>query len=142
MIKIFLTTGSAFHVETITCEGDLNSDLIECINNYYQEHGDLPVILRQADEYDEQELEIAIPINGGEFYIDGINLVQEIEQIGAVEMEDTIKVIVGIVCIYIIVYTIVVHTKEFFGKYQLSVFKGHAGDLLIKIELKEFVIFA
>lgn len=85
MIKIHLQTGTAW-TKAIEVDGSLQDDLIQLIDNYYEETGDLPVQMFTMEElmeiYDEDEidgeLENMIPINGGEFWIDGVSHVEEI----------------------------------------------------------------
>ena len=85
MIRIHLQTGTAW-TKPIEVEGSLQDDLIQLIDDYYEENGDLPVKLFTMEElmeiYDEdeldEELEQMIPINGGEFWIDGVSHVEEI----------------------------------------------------------------
>jgi len=85
MIRIHLQTGTAW-TKTIEVDGSLQDDLIQLIDDYYEENGDLPVKLFTMEElmeiYDEdeidEELEQMIPINGGEFWIDGVSHVEEI----------------------------------------------------------------
>ena len=85
MIRIHLHTGTAW-TKAIEVDGGLQDDLIQLIDNYYEETGDLPVQMFTMEElmeiYDEdelgEELEQMIPINGGEFWIDGVSHVEEI----------------------------------------------------------------
>lgn len=85
MIRIHLQTGTAW-TKAIEVDGSLQDDLIQLIDNYYEETGDLPVQMFTMEElmeiYDEDEidgeLENMIPINGGEFWIDGVSHVEEI----------------------------------------------------------------
>jgi len=84
MIKIHLQTGTAW-TKAIEVDGSLQDDLIQLIDGYYEENGDLPVQMFTIEElmeiYDEdeidEELETMIPINGGEFWIDGVSHVEE-----------------------------------------------------------------
>ena len=84
MIRIHLQTGTAW-TKAIEVDGGLQDDLIQLIDDYYEENGDLPVKLFTMEElmeiYDEdeldEELETMIPINGGEFWIDGVSHVEE-----------------------------------------------------------------
>jgi hypothetical protein len=85
MIRIHLQTGTAW-TKAIEVDGSLQDDLVQLIDGYYEENGDLPVKLFTMEElmeiYDEDEidgeLEQMIPINGGEFWIDGVSHVEEI----------------------------------------------------------------
>lgn len=85
MIRIHLQTGTAW-TKAIEVDGSLQDDLVQLIDGYYEENGDLPVKLFTMEElmeiYDEDEiddeLENMIPINGGEFWIDGVSHVEEI----------------------------------------------------------------
>ena len=84
MIRIHLHTGTAW-TKTIEVDGSLQDDLVQLIDNYYEETGDLPVQMFTMEElmeiYNEdeldEELETMIPINGGEFWIDGVSHVEE-----------------------------------------------------------------
>ena len=85
MIRIHLQTGTAW-TKSIEVDGSLQDDLIQLIDDYYEENGDLPVKLFTMEElmeiYDkdklDEELEQMIPINGGEFWIDGVSHVEEV----------------------------------------------------------------
>ncbi len=77
MLKINLLNGTAFTL-AIKVEGDINSDLIRLLEEYYYEHGTLPVRMYTTGELDEYELETYIPINGGEYWIEGISSVEEV----------------------------------------------------------------
>lgn len=85
MIRIHLNTGTVW-TKTIEVDGSLQDDLVQLIDNYYEENGDLPVKMFTMEElmdiYDEdeidEELTQMIPINGGEFWIDDISHVEEI----------------------------------------------------------------
>ena len=85
MLKIHLNTGTAW-TKSIEVDGSLQDDLLQLIDNYYEEKGKLPVTTYTMEElyetYEEQELDevlnAMLPINGGEFWIDGISHVEEI----------------------------------------------------------------
>lgn len=86
-LKIYLNTGTAW-LESIIVEGTINDDIIELIDDYYSENGTLPVTLYTLNELQEiytdieeldAELENMIPINGGEYYIEGISHIEEIK---------------------------------------------------------------
>jgi hypothetical protein len=90
MLEIHLETGF-YWTESILVEGTENDDLLELIDEYYLEHGDLPVPMYTLDEVikgrtfrtQEEEWEYIddlglLPINGGEYYIDGIAYVEEV----------------------------------------------------------------
>ena len=85
MLKIHLNTGTAW-TRSIEVEGSLQDDLLQLIDNYYEEKGELPVATYTMEElsetYEEQDLnevlDAMIPINGGEFWIDGISHVEEV----------------------------------------------------------------
>lgn len=85
MMKIFLETGTAF-LEVIEVKGSKYDDLLGLIDEYYEENGDLPVNMYTYDELDFLDVDIDeyLGINGGEFYIEGISHVQEMEE----EVED------------------------------------------------------
>ena len=85
MLRIYLITGTAIakYIEVTGQEGD---DLISLIDEYYQDKGNLPVPMYtveelwkefEQEEYGEEELDMQLeqmlPINGGEYYIDGIS---------------------------------------------------------------------
>ena len=77
MLKIHLLTGLAWTQE-ITVEGDERSDLLQCIDDYYAEHKELPVAMYEPSKLDAEEIETYIPINGGQFYIEGISHIEVI----------------------------------------------------------------
>lgn len=85
MLKIYLKTGTAW-TKVIEVDGSLQDDLVQLIDNYYEEEGELPVAKYTMEDlmeiYDEDELEDEleqmVPINGGEFWIDGISHVEEV----------------------------------------------------------------
>lgn len=85
MLKIHLNTGTAW-TRSIEVDGSLQDDLLQLIDNYYEEKGELPVSTYTMEElyetYEEQDLDevlnAMLPINGGEFWIDGISHVEEI----------------------------------------------------------------
>lgn len=85
MLKIHLNTGTVW-TKSIEVEGSLQDDLLQLIDNYYEEKGELPVSTYTMEElyeiYEEQDLNEVLnemlPINGGEFWIDGISHVEEI----------------------------------------------------------------
>ena len=90
MLEIFLETGTPW-LESIIVEGREEDDLLELIEEYYLETGDLPVPMYTLDEVikgrtfrnQEEEWEYLddlglLPINGGEYYIDGIAYVEEV----------------------------------------------------------------
>lgn len=90
MLEIHLSTGTAW-TESILVEGYPDDDILELIDSYYLEHGDLPVPLftredllegksfrTQEQEWDYLDSLEMLPINGGEFYIEGIAHVEEV----------------------------------------------------------------
>lgn len=86
MIKIHLQTGTAW-TKAIEVDGSLQDDLSQLIDSYYEEKGELPVATYTMEElyemYDDEQdlneaLDAMLPINGGEFWIDGISHVEEI----------------------------------------------------------------
>ena len=85
MVRIHLLTGTAW-TKPIEVEGNLQDDLIQLIDKYYEETGDLPVskftMKDLMEMYDKEELEDElaqmIPISAGEFWIDGVSHVEEI----------------------------------------------------------------
>lgn len=88
MLEIHLLTGTAW-TESIVVEGTEEDDLLELIDSYYLENGDLPVPMytledllqgqyfktehQQWDYIDGLDM---LPINGGEFYIYGIDHIE------------------------------------------------------------------
>lgn len=80
MMKIYLLTGTAF-AESISVRGQEGDDLLTLIDEYYEDIGSLPVPMYTLEDireiYDEEELDIQLnqmlPINGGEFYIEGVS---------------------------------------------------------------------
>ena len=80
MLRIYLITGTAIakYIEVTGQEGD---DLISLIDCYYDDIGHLPVPMytleELREEYGEEELDMQLeqmlPINGGEYYIDGVS---------------------------------------------------------------------
>jgi hypothetical protein len=76
---IHLLTGLAWTVP-ITVDNPNNSDdLLRLLDEYYEEHGEFPVRHMTYDEVVELDIEeTAIPINGGEFYLYGVNSVENI----------------------------------------------------------------
>lgn len=80
MMKIYLLTGTAF-TKLIEVRGQEGDDLISLIDEYYEDIGNLPVPMytleELREEYGEEELDMQLeqmlPINGGEYYIDGIS---------------------------------------------------------------------
>ena len=86
MIRIHLLTALVF-TKSIEVEGSINDDIVQIIDNYYEKYKKLPVTMYTLEGlsniYDNQEelenaLNTMIPINGGEYYIDGISHVEEI----------------------------------------------------------------
>ena len=85
MMKIYLLTGTAF-TKPIEVRGQEGDDLISLIDEYYRDKGYLPVPMYtveelwkefEQEEYGEEELDMQLeqmlPINGGEYYIEGIS---------------------------------------------------------------------
>lgn len=87
MLRIYLKTGTAF-LKFIEVEGSIQDDLVQLIDDYYLEHRSLPVPMYtfsdllemfSYEDYsvDDNGLSIALdnmlPINGGEYYIDGVS---------------------------------------------------------------------
>lgn len=84
MLKIHLFTGTAW-TKTIEVEGTKSDDLLELIDGYYEDNDGLPVPMYNMSELEEtygddleMELETMVPINGGEFWIEGISHVEEV----------------------------------------------------------------
>lgn len=80
MMKIYLLTGTVY-AKAIEVTGQEGDDLISLIDGYYDDIGHLPVPMytleELREEYGEEELDMQLeqmlPINGGEYYIDGIS---------------------------------------------------------------------
>ena len=92
-IKINLNTGTAW-TKSIVVDGRDTDDLLQLIDDYFMEHRELPVQMWTywdlvehftSEDYsiDENGLSIALdemlPINGGEFYIDGIDSIEYLD---------------------------------------------------------------
>ena len=90
MLRIHFKTGTAW-TKSIEVEGHLHSDLLQLIDDYYSNQGDLPVPMYTIEDITkwcendfgevrgsevEYYLETMTPINGGEYYIDGIEWVE------------------------------------------------------------------
>lgn len=83
MMKIYLLTGTVY-AKAIEVTGQEGDDLISLIDGYYDDIGHLPVPMytleELREEYGEEELDMQLeqmlPINGGEYYIDGISHVE------------------------------------------------------------------
>ena len=80
MMKIYLLTGTVY-AKAIEVTGQEGDDLISLIDGYYDDIGHLPVPMytleELREEYGEEELDMQLeqmlPINGGEYYIDGVS---------------------------------------------------------------------
>lgn len=79
MIKISLYTGTAC-LKSIYVSGDLKSDLMGKIDEYWQKHKSFPVTVYEPSDLDEEEREDYLGINGGEFYIQGVAEVEEVSE--------------------------------------------------------------
>ncbi|HZJ99388.1 MAG TPA: hypothetical protein VFC79_05255 [Tissierellaceae bacterium] len=90
MLEIHLVTGTAW-TKSILVEGTPHDDILQLIDEYYFEHDDLPVLMYTIDDLingrifktQEEQWEYldnlgVLPINGGEFYIDGIDHIEEV----------------------------------------------------------------
>ena len=90
MLEIHLLTGLAW-TKSILVEGTPYDDIGALIDDYYLEHGDLPVPMyeledliegkifkTQEDEWEYLDYLGVLPINGGEYYIDGISRIEEV----------------------------------------------------------------
>ena len=78
MIKIYFT-GSGFYVPTVVVDNEINDDLIAILDELH-ERCELPVPLHEPQELIEEgfDLDDYIPINGGEYYIDMVERVEEL----------------------------------------------------------------
>ena len=78
--RIHLLTGLAW-TEPITVDNPNKSDdLVGLLDEYYEEHGEFPVHHMTYDEVKMYSIEeTAIPINGGEFYLQGVSFVENIQ---------------------------------------------------------------
>ena len=79
MLKLNLLTGFS-NTKSITVEGTLNSDLIQTINDFVSKNGieAIPVASYRTEDLEKHELETYIPINGGEYWIEGVSSVEEV----------------------------------------------------------------
>lgn len=79
MIRLHLKTGLAW-TKSIDLECDIRGDILQALDDYFSEHGKegFPVKLYELDELDDKELEAYMPINGGEFYIEGVEYIEEL----------------------------------------------------------------
>lgn len=82
MLKIHFNTG-VHQPNTITVEGTLKDDIMEIIDIYVQENKETFRIYTYEQAfaiYEDFPLfnQYFIPINGGEYYIDSINYIEEI----------------------------------------------------------------
>lgn len=77
MIRINLLTGTAW-TKSIEVEGTLQSDIIGLLDDYFYTHGveGFPVAL--YNDVTDDEMDIYIPINGGQYWIEGIASIEEI----------------------------------------------------------------
>lgn len=76
-LQINLLTGTAW-TKKIIVEGNLQGDILQYIDDYYYENGELPVSMYTTEELEDYELETFIPINGGEYWIEGIASIEDI----------------------------------------------------------------
>jgi hypothetical protein len=78
MLKINLLTGTAW-TRPIFTNGRKGDDLIALIDQYYEQYS-LPVALYDVveDNLTDEDLDEMIPINGGEYWIEGVSHVEEI----------------------------------------------------------------
>jgi len=83
MIKVGFSTGLAW-LHTIRFEGSLNDDIGALIDDYMAEHDDEPMqrftykeALRNSDFDDDVFNEEYHPINGGEYYVGRIEVIEE-----------------------------------------------------------------
>ena len=90
MLEIYFITGTPW-TESILVEGTENDDLLQLIEEYYFDNGDLPVPMytldevikgrtfrNQEEEWDYIDSLGLLSINGGEYYIDGIAYIEEV----------------------------------------------------------------
>lgn len=86
MLKINLETGTMFTRPIIT-RGNLQSDLIQCIDDFVSTYGidALPVVAYDMTELIEDEIDNYIPVNGGQWFIAGISSVDEIDEIEGIK---------------------------------------------------------
>jgi len=94
MLKIHLKTGTAW-TKPIKVEGSLMDDIGQLIDDYYLEYG-LPVALYTLDELDDEELEEMLPIIGGEYYIEGIEFIEEVAIVDRMKQLDHLIEILGV----------------------------------------------
>ena len=71
-LRIELLTGG-YQTATITVEGTIQDDILYLLEEYFQQYG-CPVATYTLQEIEEYGLtETAVPINGGEYYIEGVS---------------------------------------------------------------------
>ena len=78
MMKLYFK-GSGFYVPTATVDADVYSDLMAVIDDLYEQDA-LPVPLYTREEMEELDGsdEEWLPINGGEYWIEGLTHVEEL----------------------------------------------------------------
>lgn len=74
-LKIHLLTGTMW-TKIIEAEGDEHSDLVQILDDYYYKHKTLPVAMYETNDLSEEDLETYIPINGREWWIEGISHIE------------------------------------------------------------------
>lgn len=84
MLRIGINNGTA-QLTTFTVEGRLQDDIAAIVDEYVQDHEDdfATVGYYELMEYYDSEEEIAensFPINGGEYYIGRVELVEEVKE--------------------------------------------------------------
>lgn len=78
-LRIHLLTGLAWTKHIDIKDATMQDDIMACIDGYYSEMGELPVPMYDMieDDLNEEDMEQMIPINGGEFWIEGIAHIEE-----------------------------------------------------------------
>jgi hypothetical protein len=82
MLRLNLISGTAW-TNFIIVNCDENGDLIKALDDYYEEFSveGFPVPLYKAEELSDEDLDTYIPINGGEYYIEGISSVINLDNV-------------------------------------------------------------
>ena len=78
-LRIYLLTGTAWTKFIDIKDATMQGDIMGYIDGYYSEVGGLPVPMYDMieDDLSEEDLEEMLPINGGEFWINGVSHIEE-----------------------------------------------------------------
>lgn len=93
MLRVHLLTGLAW-TAPIVLDCDIRGDLMKAIDDYYHEHGKdgFPVRLYELHELDGEDVNDYIPINGGQYWIQGISHVEVLEKEAAADTEAIVPI--------------------------------------------------